>query len=246
MPAASGVDIGAAHDHAGQQRRDVENRTQSGETEQHRRDEDQPVVAAAAGIEQFAQQKAAEKAEYGRGEVVAERQYHVFDGHAGFRAGAGDCGDDAEGEQTDDVVESDDLQQRVDKIAPRVILANRHHRARRRRRCGDCPQNQGKAPRKRKKEMRRNGHQDAGEKRLGEGDDDDLGAGGAKNFLFKKLPDAESDKCQRHVADKPHAADDFDRHRAEDIGADEYAGEDIPGDVGQAQQLGHARDQKAA
>lgn len=52
------------------------------------------------------------------------------------------------------------------------------------------------------------------------------------------LPHAESDEGQGHVGDEIHPLDHVLRDQVQEIGPDENAGQNVPGDVGQPDQLG--------
>ena len=127
-----------------------------------------------------------------------------------------------------------------------MILSNGHHRTGRRRRGGDGAQNQREVPRKREDQPHENGDKKPGEKSLRNGNDENFYTGCAKHLFFKKLSDPKSDKCQSHIADKPHPVNHLRRYRAQHTGTDQYACDNVTGDVRQAKQLRHARGQKAA
>ena len=71
--------------------------------------------------------------------------------------------------------------------------------------------------------MERDSHNDSGNQRFKQSNDNNAKSGFLKNLFFKKPPDAERNKSQSDVADKPHAVNHFTGNQIQDIGPDQNA-----------------------
>jgi len=152
---------------------------------------------------------------------------------------------DAVLDQSDHVVQRNDGQQRVDEVAVRAGLADRHHGRGRRGGRGQRGQHDGE----RKVQMQNPECQHKDEHRCETGfqhrDDNDLSAVLFQNRDLEKFSGAERDKSQRDIGEKIRAAYDLLRHEMQAPGADQNAGEDVRGHVRQPQQLGQPRHEKS-
>ncbi len=147
--------------------------------------------------------------------------------------------------QSDDVIQRDDLKQRIDEVAVRAGLTDGHHRGRGRGRRSQRGQHDGKAQFQMQHAVDQ--HKDSQRRHTGfqHRDDDDLCAVAPKHIDFKKLARAERDKRQRDIRKKVRTGNDLLRNDIEAAGTHQDAREDVARYVGQPQTLRDARHREA-
>ena len=133
------------------------------------------------------------------------------------------------------------LQERIDKIAVRAGLPNRHHGGSGRCGRGQRREHDGKAQFQMQHAVDEDEHRDRGQTGFQHGDDDHLRAVSPEHLHLEKLARAERDERQRHVRKKIRSVDDGMRNHIQAARPHQNARQNIARHIGQAEPLGDSR-----
>lgn len=86
--------------------------------------------------------------------------------------------------------------------------------------------------------------QHGGSQRFKQGEDDDFAPAGPQGGQFEIPPHAKGDEGEGHIGDKLHVLYNLAGDQVQYVGPDQHAGQDVAGDVGQAQFFGDPGDDK--
>ena len=234
------VDIRHAHGHAAQQRRNIRHRADAAEREQRRNRDDQPVIRRALAEKQL-EHHAEQRAQRQHADIRQNRGDHGRKLHAAALRRHRHGNRDAVQNQADHVIQRDDLQERIDKIAVRAGLPDRHHGG-----SGGCGRGQrrehdGKAQFQMQHAVDEDEHRDRGQTGFQHGDDDHLRAVSPEHLHLEKLARAERDERQRHIRKKIRSVDDGLRNHIQAARPHQNARQNIARHIGQAKPLGDSR-----
>lgn len=233
------VDVDHAHGHTAQQGGHIKHGTDAAEGKQQCHRNDQAVIGGTL-VQQQLEEYAEQTAQQEHGDV----QNDGLDDVAGLKsAGHGSqCHRDgnAVSQQTNHIIQCHHLQQGLYKVALGMSLPDGHNGGGGCRSRGQCCQHDGEVQLQTQNKVDHDEHQNGSKAGFHDRDDQNLGTAFFQGRELEELTGAESDKCQRNVGNKAHAAHDPCRDQVEAIGADQNTGNDIGGNVGEPQTLGDA------
>ncbi len=169
-------------------------------------------------------------------------QHRGYDDHGVERAarldGLQHSGTHRERDQRDRIIQGDDLQDGIDKLAVRMVLPDRHDGGGGRRGAADRADQQGEGHRQ--AEDKDHGQRDDrhGHERFKQRDDHGFATVAAQGGELEVFARFKGDEGQRHIRDEIHAGHDIRRDGAQQVGADQDAREQVARYIGEVELLG--------
>ncbi len=145
----------------------------------------------------------------------------------------------AECQETDHIIQSYNLQQRIHKFTLCLILIDGHHGTGRGCGRGDSSKYQGEFPVQIKNKFQTEGHQNPGGQCLADGDDNNSPPRPHKHFFFEEFTHAEGDKRQRQITDKAHPVNHRRRNKIKTAGTNEYTRQNVTAHLWHVQSISH-------